>query len=250
MGILELQDVSLEIDNSQILDGLSIDFWANHVHAIIGPNGAGKSSMAKAIMGLQGYTDLEGDILFKGESLRGLDPAARAERGITLAWQEPARFEGLKLRKFISCGVDNPSEQRQEEVLRQVGLDPAVYLDRAVDETLSGGERKRVELASILMIEPDLVLLDEPDSGIDVGALEKIFEAIQLLKEQGVTVLLITHSMTVLQQADHAFLICAGQLVDKGDTEKIGAYFEDECLPCDSKDPTLKQAAEHVEVGK
>jgi len=126
-----------------------------------------------------------------------------------------------------------------------VGLDPDSYIDRAVDRTLSGGERKRVELASILAMEPRLVIMDEPDSGIDVEALNHIFDALQQLKNAGSTVLLITHSMTVLQQADHAFLICCGRLIDKGGVDKIAAYFGERCIPCDHKNrPEIGEAVE------
>jgi len=113
-----------------------------------------------------------------------------------------------------------------------VGLEPSRYIQRAVDKTLSGGERKRIELASILAMEPRLVLMDEPDSGIDVEALDRIFEATQLLKRNGATVLQITHSMAVLKHSEHAFLMCNGHIIDKGDVDKISLYFENKCLPC------------------
>ncbi len=236
MAVLEIRDVKLEIEDSKILNGLSAEFWSGYVHAVIGPNGAGKSSLAGSIMGLKRYRGVEGEILFDGEEITDLTADQRAEKGITMAWQEPARFEGLKVRKFIGCGIENPPIEQIETVLEKVGLRPEEYMERAVDETLSGGERKRIELASILMMKPRLVLLDEPDSGIDVGALEKIFDAIQQMKEQGITIILITHSMTVLEQADHAFLLCDGQIIDKGSPEKIGEFFREKCIPCTDQD--------------
>jgi Fe-S cluster assembly ATP-binding protein len=102
-----------------------------------------------------------------------------------------------------------------------------------VDKTLSGGERKRIELASILAMRPRIVLMDEPDSGIDVAALERIFAALKLLKSQGSTVIMITHSAAVLRQAEHAFLLCSGRLLDKGSVEKISRYFEEQCIACE-----------------
>jgi Fe-S cluster assembly ATP-binding protein len=101
-----------------------------------------------------------------------------------------------------------------------------------VDKTLSGGERKRIELASILAMQPRVVLMDEPDSGIDVEALDKIFDALRLLKARGATVVLITHSLAVLRQAEHAFLMCSGRLLDKGSIEKVQQYFQNKCLAC------------------
>ena len=169
------------------------------------------------------------------DSLNDLSIDERARKGITLAWQEPARFEGLRLEHFLKATAKDKSIDNIKKSLSLIGLNPSTYLGRAVDKTLSGGERKRIELASIWVMEPSLVLLDEPDSGIDVSALENIFEMIRLLKEKKTTVILITHSLTVLKQADHAFLMCCGQIVDKGSTEKISGYFHDKCLPCDHK---------------
>jgi len=234
-SILETKDLVLDLGGKRILDHLSLQFWPGHVHAVVGPNGAGKSTLADTIMGLSGYTVYTGDILFEGASLNGLSIDQRAQKGITLAWQEPARYEGLSVERFVSAGATDKSEQKTRWALERVGLDSGVYLQRAVDRTLSGGERKRIELASILAMEPRLVMMDEPDSGIDVDALTKIFDALQFLKKQGTTVILITHSATVLEKADHAFLICCGQLVEKGPVDTIMTYFGEKCIPCDHK---------------
>ncbi len=232
MGILELEDVSLSLNGRQVLDCLTLDLWGGYIHALIGPNGAGKSTTANVIMGLQGYTDVQGALRWQGESLADCGIDERARRGITLAWQEPARFEGLPVKRFLGAAAADKADARLARALEQVGLAPADYLDRAVDRSLSGGERKRIELASILAMEPRLVLMDEPDSGIDVEALEYIFAALEDLKKAGATVLLITHSLTVLEHAEHAFLMCCGRILDKGSTEKIGQYFRNKCIPC------------------
>ncbi len=233
MGVLEIKDLSLKLGEKQVLNRFNLDLWEGHVHALIGPNGAGKSTLANAIMGLVNYTDIKGDILLEDESIKGLAVHERARKGITLAWQEPARFEGLSVEKFILAGSRDKSKAKVSEVLDRVGLLPDSYIGRAVDKTLSGGERKRIEVASILAMEPKIVLMDEPDSGIDVDALEKIFAALKDLKSEGATVLLITHSMAVLNEAEHAFLVCNGRIVDKGDVDKISRYFKDKCMPCD-----------------
>jgi Fe-S cluster assembly ATP-binding protein len=233
MGILELQNLSLELGGRRILNGITLDIRPNRIHALIGPNGAGKSTLASTIIGLAGFRRIEGDILFEGTSITGLSVDERARLGITMAWQEPARFEGLTVRQFIRAGSKDKTAARIEAALEQVGLEPSKYMARAVDKTLSGGERKRIELASILAMEPKLVLMDEPDSGIDVEALEKIFEANRTLKANGATVIQITHSLAVLRQSEHAFLMCCGKVIDKGDVGKIAGYFENKCLPCD-----------------
>jgi len=239
MGVLTLNDLRLKLDDKPILNGLDMDFWEGHVHAVVGPNGAGKSTLASVVMGLSGYTGIEGDIVFEDESIRDLGVDERARRGITLAWQEPARFEGLAIRDYIKASAKDKREDIIRLALRSVGLNADEYIDRAVDKTLSGGERKKVELASILAMKPKVALLDEPDSGIDIESINRIFEAVKLLKDGGTTVILITHSMAVLDQAEHAFLLCHGRLVDKGPVDKMKRYFEDNCLSCDHKNPTL-----------
>ncbi len=232
MGILELQSVTQELDGKRILSDLSLDFWKGHIHAVIGPNGAGKSTLASTIMGLPGYTDHSGDILLDGVSIKAAPVEERARQGITLAWQEPARFEGMSVRAFVAAGARDKRPSQIDRALQELGLEASRYRDRAVDRTLSGGERKRIELASIMVMEPRVVMMDEPDSGIDVQALELIFNALRTLKDMGSTVILITHSLAVLEQADHAFLMCCGKLLDKGSVDKIGAYFRNKCIPC------------------
>jgi Fe-S cluster assembly ATP-binding protein len=127
-----------------------------------------------------------------------------------------------------------------------MGLDPQEYLNRAIDKTLSGGERKRIEMASLLAMKPKLVILDEPDSGIDVEALNHIFEAISILKNNGSTVILITHSNAVLNHAEHAFLMCNGVILDKGSADKVINYFHSKCMPCSHKN----MPAEEEEISK
>jgi Fe-S cluster assembly ATP-binding protein len=198
-------------------------------------------------MGLTEYNGYRGQVLLDGKPLEGVPVDERARRGIALAWQEPARFEGLKVRSFIEAAARDKSPAQISAVLRQVGLEAEKYLDRAVDKTLSGGERKRIELASIMAMEPRVFMMDEPDSGIDVNALDHIFDALRMLKDKGTTVILITHSPTVLQQAEHAFLICCGKLIDKGSIERIRPYFEDKCIPCDHQNqPTVIETGDRT----
>jgi len=242
MGILEIKNLSLNLNGKQILHDINLDVWEGHVHAIVGPNGAGKSTLASTVMGLEGYRDLTGTIKFKDKMINNLGIDERARLGITFGWQEPARFEGLLVKDFLLAGARKQSEKYLSKCLKQVGLEPDEYLNRAVDRTLSGGERKKIELASILTMDPDLIMLDEPDSGIDVATLEKMFEVIKDLKKKGTTVLLITHSLAVLRQADHAFLMCHGEIVEKAVASKIIPYFENKCIPCPHKnEPRLEE---------
>jgi len=235
MALLDIRDLTWTANGTPILDHLSMDVWEGRVHAVVGPNGAGKSTLAFAIMGLAGYRDVQGEIVFDGEPIGPLAVDERARRGITLGWQEPARFEGLTVETYLRVSARDGGAADPAELLRRVGLPPLRYLSRAVDKSLSGGERKKIELASLLAARPRLVLLDEPDSGIDVESLARIREAIGQLQEAGSTVLLITHSHEVLGWAQHAFLMCCGHILDKGPIERIGEYFRRRCIPCDHK---------------
>lgn len=231
-SLLQIRDLTLNISDKIILNQLNIDFWEGHIHAIVGPNGTGKSSLAYTIMGLNGYREFEGELLFKNEKINNLSIDERAKMGITLTWQEPARYDGLKIRDFIKASAKDKSDENIKQILELSGLNPEDYINRNVDKTLSGGERKKIEIASILAMEPEFVMLDEPDSGIDIESLERIFDIIKILKEKGSTIVLITHSLAVLKQAEHAFLMCHGEIIEKGTIDKVIPYFENKCLPC------------------
>lgn len=245
MGILEIKHLNLHINGKHILQDVSMDIWEGHIHALVGTNGAGKSTLASAVMGLEGYQDITGEIFFKGERINDLTIDQRARKGITFGWQEPARYEGIPVSDFVGAGINDKNKEKIiTESLKKVGLNPDEYLNRAVDETLSGGERKKIELASIIAMNPPFIMLDEPDSGIDVATLDRMAEAIQILKKNGTTILLITHSLAVMKQADHAFLMCDGRILEKNTAEKIIPYFENNCIPCNHKnkpDPVEKR---------
>lgn len=235
MKILEIKNLNLKINGKNILQNLNISFENGRIHAVIGPNGAGKSTLAYTIMGLEGYRSYTGEILFENSDLRNLKINERSEKGITLAWQDPARFEGLTVKNYISLGKKIKTENDINDILSKLNLEPEEYLNRPVDKTLSGGERKKIELASILAMETKVVILDEPDSGIDIESLEKIFESIKLLKKRNTTVILITHSIAVLKQAEYASLMCHGTIIDEGPVKKILPYFEKKCIICPHK---------------
>ncbi|AEJ61819.1 ABC transporter related protein [Spirochaeta thermophila DSM 6578] len=232
MALLSVRHLSLTKEGKTILHDVCLDIEPGYVYAVVGPNGAGKSSLAAVIMGLHGYREIEGEIIFEGERINDLSIDERARRGITLAWQEPARFDGLPVREYLRLSAKGHSDEEAEQALMLVGLDPARYLTRKVDQTLSGGERKRVELAAVVAMRPKLALLDEPDSGVDIDAVERIFDVIRYLKEQGTTVVLVTHSAHVLTHADRAFLMCNGKLLREGTVEEILPYFSSRCYPC------------------
>jgi len=217
---------------------------------LIGPNGCGKSSLAYVLMGLDKYQPENGKIIFKEEDITDLSPDKRAQRGITLAWQEPARFEGISVKQFLSLGRQSRrgkvTGKELDWALEKVALVPDKYLNRTIDETLSGGERKRIELASILLMEPEVVIMDEPDSGVDVVALNNIEDVINHFQDKNTGVILITHSEQMLALADRAGLLCQGRLYKEGSASEISDYFKNECLPCEDEDITRHKEVSQV----
>lgn len=235
MDILKVEKISLNLDGRQILKDLSLSIKAGTIHSVLGPNASGKSSLAYALMGCCDYFAQTGKIYFMGEDVTHHPVYKRAKMGLTLAWQEPARFEGLTVKDYLSIGIKTENDDLIREALEFVLLKPQEYLNREVDKTLSGGERKRIELASVFAMRPKLAILDEPDSGIDILALDHIINLIKELKKKGTTVLLITHREEVSSIADKTSLLCTGTIVKEGDTEEVGTYFKEKCIPCPTR---------------
>jgi Fe-S cluster assembly ATP-binding protein len=226
MSLLEVRDLVYEANaqrRSRILDGLSLSVETDEVHALIGTNGTGKSTLASVIMGCEGYAPASGDVLFGGRPLAGLRVHERAQLGITMAWQEPARFEGISVSQYLSLRGDSGEPAR---FLELVGLSAQRYGDRMVDRSLSGGERKRIELASLLALKPKLAVLDEPDSGIDMLSMQDIINVIGAFKQGGSAVLLITHREEVAMIADRASQLCGGRIICSGNPARVAEHYK------------------------
>ncbi len=239
MNILEVRNLKVIRGNKEILKGINLDVKENEIHAIVGPNGSGKSTLAYTIMGASGYYPSSGEIIYKGEIINNWKIYERARKGLTLAWQEPARFEGIRVRTYLKIGMKEEYKKdldlaykKMIEALRLVNLEPNKYLNRYVDETLSGGERKRIELASIICMEPDLAILDEPDSGIDIVSFDEIKRVFNYLKENGSSLLIITHREELANHADRASLLCFGEIIKTGDPKKVGKFYIERCGKC------------------
>ena len=231
--LLAIEDLHWTQGERHILAGLDLSMAKGEVHVLLGANGAGKSSLAYAIMGCEGYRASSGRILFEGEPIDDEPLYRRARRGIVLAWQEPARFEGLSVQNFLSLGDARKSPKK---CLQAVGLEPVEYLDRPLDRTLSGGERKRIELASILALEPKLAILDEPAAGIDLRSLDEITGLIDRLKQAGSAVLVITHREDIAGHADCASQLSGGRIVCHGPPARvIDNYKRRRCHRCDGE---------------
>ncbi|MDI3523681.1 MULTISPECIES: ABC transporter ATP-binding protein [unclassified Kosmotoga] len=230
--MLELKNVFLERENRVIIKNMSVAFEDNKVYSILGNNGVGKSTLAYIIMGLENYRDHKGDIIFNSKKINDLSVSERSKLGITLVWQEPVRFEGITTREYLTLGGKlKLSNKELLKILNLVGLSEA-YLDRVVDSSLSGGERKRIELASALILKPKLVILDEPDSGIDIMSTDMIEAVLNHFKSNGATVLVITHREEIARMTDEAYLMCGGRMLASGTPDEIIAFYKRLCDKC------------------
>jgi len=189
--MLCLRNVEYSQNGRRILRSINMAFREGMSYSILGPNGAGKSTIARILMGELKPTS--GQVLLDGEDVTGLGVTERAKRGISMAWQEPARYEGITVRNYLTLGGKlKIGEDEIREVLELVGLPYELYAHRFVDKSLSGGERKRVELASLLLLKPRYAILDEPDSGLDITAGKLIEVILDRFRKCGTTVILIT----------------------------------------------------------
>ncbi len=230
MQLLDLRDLTFTAGTRKILDGFDLTVEQGEIHALLGTNGTGKSTVAYLIMGCEGYKPDSGEILFDGHVINDLTISERAKLGITMAWQEPARFEGITVGNYLSLGREDVDP---DEALEIVGLHPALYLNRMVDKCLSGGERKRIELASIFALQPRLAVLDEPDSGIDMLSTGDILHVLRAFRDKGSSVLLITHREEIVRIADRASQICGGKIICTGNPLKVAEFYKSrQCLIC------------------
>ena len=229
MQLLVARNINLVRNGVKILSDCNLTVEEGTIHAIIGVNGSGKTSLAYVIMGC--YKPTSGEIYFNGKNITNLSITERAKLGITLAWQEPARIEGLTVLDYLRISLKGSSESEIYEILNKLNMPPEVYLTREL-QYLSGGERKRVELASVYLMKPKLAILDEPDSGIDMLTLSEIFKVIEEMRENGSTILLITHNENMLKVADIASVMCEGRILRTGDPTEIARFFKERCRTC------------------
>jgi len=240
--MLVVENLQLTLNGKSIINDLNLHVNKGEIHGILGENGTGKTTIANLIMGVNNYKPTGGRIIFQGQDIADLSVSQRAKKGITLAWQEPARVEGLTVRDYLTLSGNNRKINQIERYLWMVGMEPEQYLDRDIDATLSGGERKRIELASVLAMQPKLAILDEPDSGIDIVALPLILNGIVEMNRQGSSVLLITHSERVAEIAHRVSILCAGKIISTGAPLETSQWFKNNCLIC----PHINEPADEI----
>jgi len=222
--MLELHDLHFEVDRGDgpegggkrgIINGVNFNFEKGKFYAITGPNGSGKTTLAKLIMGINPTTS--GSIIFDGQDITQFSITERAKAGIAYSFQQPARFKGLTFRELLSLATGTEEDSKLVDLLTRVGICPLDFLDKAVDAKLSGGEIKKIELATTIARNPKLAIYDEPDTGIDLWTIGPMVDLLKReQKNYGTTTIVVSHNKVFLEAADEVLIINGGQIVFRG----------------------------------
>ena len=222
--MLELRNVSYSAGENgtekEILKNVSLKIDERFV-AVTGPNGGGKSTLAKVIAGI--YTPQSGEIFFNGENITTLSVTERAQRGISFAFQQPVRFKGLTVKDLISIAKGGKVTVSEAcDYLSQVGLCAKDYIDREVNSSLSGGELKRIEIATIMARATTFSIFDEPEAGIDLWSFQSLIRVFENMHETlGGSIVIISHQERILNIADRIIVIANGEIQSSGTKEEI-----------------------------
>lgn len=233
--MLELKNVSFAVEGKNILNDITMNIKDNQFTVITGPNGGGKSTLAKIIMGIEKPTS--GKILFNGIDITNMSVDERAKLKIGYAFQQPPRFKGMSVRHLLTLAHGKElDEDACCNYLSAVGLCAKDYLDREVDSSLSGGEVKRIEIATILARDVELSIFDEPEAGIDLWSFAKLVETFQHLQETSKqSIILISHQERIMQLADEIIIVENGKIKQRGTKNEILPSLMSEFEPCKFK---------------
>jgi Fe-S cluster assembly ATP-binding protein len=214
MSILEIKNANVSVETPQgdlgILKNVSLEFEPGKIYVVTGPNGSGKSTLAKYIMGI--IPSNEGTIILDGEDISDADIVGRSQRGIGFAFQTPAKFKGLTVGRLLELARGD-GKKNIGQTLRKVGLCPQDYIDRNIDGTFSGGELKRIEIASILVRDLKVAVFDEPEAGIDLWSFKRMTRTfLELNSETNTTLIIISHQERIMALADEVIVIEKGEV--------------------------------------
>jgi Fe-S cluster assembly ATP-binding protein len=227
--VLVVDDLHAEADGVEILRGLDLVVGAGELHAIMGPNGSGKSTFANVLLGNPGYAVTEGRIVFRGEDVTFLAPDARAKMGMFLAFQYPEEVAGVPVSQFLRQAAAARRGRdvsvleirvQMREWLERLGMDLG-FAERPLNEGFSGGEKKRNEVLQMAVLEPELAILDETDSGLDIDGLRVVARGVEEVRriKPDLSVLLVTHYQRILDELtpDRVHVLVGGKIVESGD---------------------------------
>jgi len=235
MNLLTIKNLEASIDNVQILKNLNLKIEKNEIHVIMGPNGSGKSTLSKILAGHPAYSNIQGNVEFKGKNLLEMDPEKRSHEGLFLAFQYPLEITGVSNYDFLRIAYNEKQKFKKEPELDPLEFMELIqkllnklkmkseFLNRDLNEGFSGGEKKRNEILQMLLLKPNLVILDEIDSGLDIDAIKIICEGIKKNLEKDASILLITHYPRILDilEPTHVHIMINGRIVKTGNLELI-----------------------------
>ena len=223
---LKLENIQVQREGDTIVKGVSLELPAGAVHVIMGPNGSGKSSLANAVMGHPKYVLSEGTVTLNGEDITDIPVYEKARKGLFLSMQYPAEIAGVSVSSFIRAAVNAKSDKpvnvmefqkHLKETMDILGIDHK-FARRGLNEGFSGGEKKRMEILQLMMLEPKYAMLDETDSGLDVDALKIVSKGIAAVHKKGMGILLITHYARMLKyiDVDVVYIMNDGKIIKTG----------------------------------
>jgi Fe-S cluster assembly ATP-binding protein len=232
MADLEIRDLHVRIEEREILRGVDLDISRGEIHALMGPNGSGKSTLASTLLGHPSYEITEGTIVFKGQDITEAEPHERAHAGLFLAFQYPVSIPGVSVANFLRMAINAQREEPIQVKEFRTELQHAIdlldvdrsFTSRHLNDGFSGGEKKRAEILQMAMLKPDIAILDETDSGLDIDALRTVAEGVQRLHdEQGLGALIITHYQRILHYVKPEFvhILMDGRIVLQGGVELV-----------------------------
>lgn len=233
--MIELQQVSLEIEGDksfEILKDINLKFYEKKIYVVTGPNGGGKSSLAKIVMGV--YSPTSGKIQLDGQDITDFTISERARLGIGYAFQSPPRFKGLKVKDLLKMAAShNPEKVNICDLLYDVGLCAQDYLNRDVDASLSGGEMKRIEIATVLARNLKVAVFDEPEAGIDLWSFQKLAETFRdIHMKYETTIIIISHQERIMELADEIIIMSNGRISAQSERDIILAGIMNNACAC------------------